>query len=87
MCLCCIAKVLLQLPEGDLRFVFEICRDCPEFDVSALKKLMMCDSTNGLNRLPKSTLKNKLLHIESGPEVLEIFKTQSSILNKHCFVS
>ena len=29
----------------------------------------------------------KSLHIESGSEVLEIFKTQLSILKKHCFLS
>ena len=28
----------------------------------------------------------KSLHIESGSEVLEIFKTQLSILKKHCFL-
>ena len=29
----------------------------------------------------------KSLHIESGPEVLENFKVQLSILKKHCFLS
>ena len=29
----------------------------------------------------------KSLHVESGLEVLEIFKTQLSILKKHCFLS
>ena len=48
---------------------------------------MRYDSTSGLNRLSKSIYPEKSLHIESGPELLEIFMAQLSILKKHCFLS
>ena len=63
---------------------FETCRDCPEFDVSPLKEV---DEVRFYQWSKQATKKypEKSLNIESGPEVLEIFKTQLSILKKHCF--
>ena len=62
------------------------CRDCPEFDMSPLKEV---DEVEFYQWSKQATKKcpEKSLHIESGHEGLEIFKTQLSILKKHCSLS
>ena len=57
-----------------------------EFDMSPLKEV---DEIRFYQWSKQATKKypEKSLHVESGPEVLEIFKTQLSILKKHCFLS
>ena len=43
--------------------------------------------THVIHSLKKSIYPEKSLHIESGPELVEIFMAQLSILKKHCFLS
>ena len=59
----------------------ETCRNCPEFDMSPLKSV---DEVHFYQWSKQATKKHpeKSLHIESGQEVLEIFRTQLSIVKK-----
>ena len=64
----------------------ETCRNCPEFDMSPLKSV---DEVHFYQWSKQATKKypEKSLHTESGQEVLEIFRTQLSIVKKRLFLA
>ena len=71
---------------GNEACALETGRNCPEFNMSPLKSV---DEVHFYQWSKQATKKypEKSLHIESGQEVLEIFRTQLSIVKKHLFLA